>query len=73
MKAKTLTRAAFAIPGDITTLTGGYIYERRLLEGLRALGHDVLHLQLAPTFPDPSAADMADAVAQLVDLPRTGH
>lgn len=69
MKAKTLTRAAFAIPGDITTLTGGYIYERRLLEGLRALGHDVLHLQLAPTFPDPSAADMADAVAQLVDLP----
>jgi glycosyltransferase involved in cell wall biosynthesis len=69
MNAEMFTQAAFAIPGDITTLTGGYIYERRLLEGLRALGHDVSHLQLAATFPDPSAADMADAVEQLVALP----
>jgi glycosyltransferase involved in cell wall biosynthesis len=69
MNAETPIHAAFAIPGDITTLTGGYIYERRLLEGLRALGHDVLHLQLAPTFPDPGAAEMADAVEQLVALP----
>lgn len=61
--------AAFAIPGDINTLTGGYIYERRLLEGLRSLGHDVQHLQLAASFPDPSAADMANAVAQLSALP----
>jgi hypothetical protein len=50
-----LRRAAFAIPGDITTPTGGYIYERRLLEGLRAQGRDVRHLQLGTSFPDPSA------------------
>lgn len=56
---------AFAIPGDIATLTGGYIYERRLLEGLRQAGHDVQHLQLAASFPDPSAADMTEAVAML--------
>jgi hypothetical protein len=60
-----LRRAAFAIPGDITTPTGGYIYERRLLEGLRAQGRDVRHLRLGPSFPDPTPADMADAVAQL--------
>jgi hypothetical protein len=60
--------AAFAIPGDIATLTGGYIYERRLLEGLRAAGRDVRHIQLAASFPDPSPADMADAVAQLAAL-----
>ncbi len=60
--------AAFAIPGDITTLTGGYIYERRLLEGLRAAGRDVLHLQVAASFPDASPADMADTVAQLAAL-----
>jgi glycosyltransferase involved in cell wall biosynthesis len=60
--------AAFAIPGDIATLTGGYIYERRLLEGLRAAGRDVLYLRLAASFPDPSPAEMADAVAQLAAL-----
>lgn len=61
-------QAAFAIPGDIATVTGGYIYERRLLEGLRALGHDVQHLQLADSFPDPAPPDMANAVAQLTAL-----
>ncbi|MFP4274673.1 MAG: glycosyltransferase family 4 protein [Paracoccaceae bacterium] len=60
--------AAFAIPGDISTPTGGYIYERRLLEGLRAAGRDVAHLQLGASFPDPSPADMADAVARLSAL-----
>lgn len=59
---------AFAIPGDLTTLTGGYIYERRLLEGLRAIGHDVLHLQLPASFPDPDARDMAEALATLQRL-----
>ncbi|WP_287886240.1 MULTISPECIES: glycosyltransferase family 4 protein [Paracoccus] len=58
--------AAFAIPGDIATLTGGYIYERRLLEGLRDLGHDMRHLQLVASFPDPTPAEMAAAVAALV-------
>ena len=64
----TLRRAAFAIPGDIRTPTGGYIYERRLLEGLRAEGRDVQHLQIGASFPDPSTADMADLVAQLTAL-----
>jgi glycosyltransferase involved in cell wall biosynthesis len=61
-------QAAFAIPGDIATLTGGYIYERRLLEGLRAAGRDVLHIRLAASFPDPPPRDMEDAVAQLAAL-----
>ncbi len=60
--------AAFAIPGDIETLTGGYIYERRLLEGLRGAGRHVTHIRLAASFPDPGPADMADAVAQLTAL-----
>ena len=60
--------AAFAIPGDLATLTGGYIYERRLLEGLRARGRDVAHLRLGASFPDPTPADMADAAAELAAL-----
>lgn len=65
----TLRRAAFAIPGDITTLTGGYIYERRLLEGLRATGRQVDHIVLGPGFPTPSPSEMAEAAAQLIALP----
>lgn len=61
--------ATFAIPGDITTLTGGYIYERRLLEGLAARGHDMQHLVLPASFPDPSDAEMAESVAALAALP----
>ncbi len=64
----TLQKAAFAIPGDINTLTGGYIYERRLLEGLRAQGRDVAHIPLGASFPTPSGTDMADAGASLTDI-----
>lgn len=60
-----LRPAAFAIPGDIDTVTGGYIYEKRLLEGLRDQGRDVQHLELPASFPDPSRAEMADALRQL--------
>lgn len=60
-----LSPAAFAIPGDITTLTGGYIYERRLLESLRELGREVQHVRVGASFPDPSSNDVADTVAQL--------
>ncbi|MCZ0961219.1 glycosyltransferase family 4 protein [Paracoccus benzoatiresistens] len=61
--------AAFAIPGDIATLTGGYIYERRLLEGLRRIGHDMLHLELPASFPDPSPEEMKAALAALAAVP----
>jgi glycosyltransferase involved in cell wall biosynthesis len=61
-------RAAFAIPGDITTLSGGYIYERRLLEGLRDGGRDVEFVQLGGSFPDPSPSDVADTVQKLLSL-----
>lgn len=64
----TLQKAAFAIPGDMTTLTGGYIYERRLLIGLRAQGRDVAHIPLGPSFPTPSGGDMRDAAQVLTAL-----
>lgn len=65
------TSAAFAIPGDITQPTGGYYYERRLLEGLRDVGHDVQYLQIGASFPDPTPDDMADLIAQLSTLEPT--
>ncbi|MCA0942534.1 glycosyltransferase family 4 protein [Salipiger pacificus] len=44
---------AFAIPGDLCQKTGGFIYERRLLEELRAAGREVHHVAL------PAAAGAA--------------
>lgn len=37
---------AFAIPGDHRQNTGGFIYERRLLEELQAAGREVTHVAL---------------------------
>lgn len=61
--------AAFALPGDITTLTGGYIYDRRLVEGLRAQGRAVRVIQLPDSFPTPDDGDMDAALDQLAALP----
>ena len=61
--------AAFAIPGDIDQMTGGYIYEKSLLLALRAAGRPVAHVELPGSFPDAPPADMARTVAQLAALP----
>ncbi|MEI4260264.1 glycosyltransferase family 4 protein [Roseovarius sp. D0-M9] len=61
--------AAFAVPGDLTSLTGGYHYDRQLLAALRAAGRDVAHVALPDGFPFPTPADMARAEAQLADNP----
>ncbi|NKX44018.1 glycosyltransferase family 4 protein [Roseicyclus persicicus] len=65
----TAPSAALAVPGDLMTLTGGYIYDRRLLCGLRALGREVAHVALGGSFPDPTPADMAAAAARLAEVP----
>ncbi|MBM7069271.1 glycosyltransferase family 4 protein [Actibacterium sp. 188UL27-1] len=59
----------FAIPGDMYRKTGGFIYERTLLETLQALGLDIRHLQLPAGFADPTPAEMTQAIADLVALP----
>lgn len=60
---------AFAVPGDITRRTGGYIYDRNLIEALRAGGRQVDLMSLPAGFPDPSPAEMAAAVDALAALP----
>ncbi len=63
-------RIAFAVPGDLMTLTGGYIYDRRVMQELRDLGWTVDHIALPAGFPDPSPQDMAEALQLLRDVPQ---
>lgn len=49
----------FAVPGDINNLTGGTIYDRRVLELLPSLGIDATLCTLPASFPFPSSADLA--------------
>jgi len=50
----------FAIPGDLNTPTGGYRYDKRVIEELPSLGWRVKHLQLSSEFPSPSDQALAD-------------
>jgi len=65
----TAPRAALAVPGDLTTLTGGYIYDRRLLHELRVQGINVMHIALPGSFPTPPSQDMDAAFDQLASIP----
>ena len=67
----TVTQAALAVPGDITTLTGGTIYDRRLLHALRDLGVNVTHITLPASFPAPTSRDMTATFQRLSSLPDT--
>lgn len=61
--------AVLAVPGDITTVTGGYIYDRRLFEELQSAGREMRLIRLADSFPFPGKAEMADALTRLQALP----
>jgi len=62
-------KLALLVPGPFDTVSGGYIYDRRILEGLRARGHDAQVLELAGHHPLPDAAAGAAARDMLSALP----
>lgn len=64
-----MTKAVFAIPGDVMTLTGGYGYARSVLLLLPMFGIDVRHMPLADGFPIPSQQQLSEALAQLRRVP----
>ena len=57
------------IPGDITTRTGGYAYDRRIIDGLRQLGMQVELVSLDGDFPFPDEAQLVKAERRLAELP----
>jgi glycosyltransferase involved in cell wall biosynthesis len=61
---------AFAVPGDLAIPTGGYAYDRRIIEELRELGWQIDVIDLGEGFPRPSAERKAIARQRLTDVPR---
>ena len=61
-------RLAFIVPAPLSATSGGYIYDRRLLDGLRAQGAAVRVIELAGRYPAPDAAARAAMAAALDGL-----
>jgi glycosyltransferase involved in cell wall biosynthesis len=57
------------VPGPFAAISGGYIYDRRMVEGLRALGETVEVVELPGTHPAPDDAATEGARAALAALP----
>jgi glycosyltransferase involved in cell wall biosynthesis len=62
-------RFAFAVPGDLTTPTGGYAYDRRMMTELGDLGWRIDLLDLGEGFPWPDEATRATAQSRLLAMP----
>lgn len=62
-------RIALLVPGPFDTISGGYIYDRRLVAGLRGAGHTVDVVELAGRHPLPDAAATEAARAALDAVP----
>jgi glycosyltransferase involved in cell wall biosynthesis len=63
-------RLAFAVPGDLATLTGGYAYDRRIIAELKALGWTIDVIDLGEGYPRPDAANRAAAPELLARMPQ---
>jgi len=56
-----MTPSVLVAPGPLDSRTGGYIYDRRMVEGLRRLGRQVDVLELDSSFPHPTPAALEHA------------
>lgn len=57
------------VPGSVDTLTGGFIYDRRIAAELRARGWRVEVRELHASFPHPTAAALDHAEAVFASMP----
>jgi glycosyltransferase involved in cell wall biosynthesis len=64
-----MTPVVLVAPGPIESRTGGYIYDRRMVEGLRCLGWQVDVIELDSTFPNPTPAALERASHTFAAIP----
>ncbi len=64
-----MKRFAFAVPGDLSTPTGGYAYDRRMIAELGKLGWQIDIVDLGQGFPFPDDATRKVAHERLLAIP----
>lgn len=64
-----MKRAAFAIPGHLDTPTGGYAYDKRIIDELCILGWQIQAIDLGSSFPHPDDAAREVALGRLLTIP----
>lgn len=63
-----MRRLAFAVPGDLDTPSGGYAYDKRIIDELRAIGWQVDAIDIGAEFPYPSVDARAAAMRRLAAI-----
>jgi glycosyltransferase involved in cell wall biosynthesis len=69
MKARLAPDLRFAVPGDIGTVSGGYRYDRMLIDALTRKGRVVKLLSWPGAYPFPSPSEAAEAARSLAACP----
>jgi glycosyltransferase involved in cell wall biosynthesis len=64
-----MKQLVFAFPAQLSTPTGGYIYDRKIIEGLKARGWHIQLLSLGDGFPFPEQQVVDQARLLLLELP----
>lgn len=59
---------AFIVPGALDQRTGGYLFDRHVVDGLKAAGREVVLGELAGRFPEPDAVARGAAASFLAGL-----
>jgi glycosyltransferase involved in cell wall biosynthesis len=62
-----MTELAFVVPGRLDQLTGGYLYDRHIIDGLRSRGRAVKVIELGPNDRETALAELTDGTAAVID------
>lgn len=63
------TDVRLVVPGSLETPTGGYLYDRRILQELETLGFRSSVLSLDDSFPTPTGAALTEAGGRFAVIP----
>ncbi|MBV8934285.1 MAG: glycosyltransferase family 4 protein [Alphaproteobacteria bacterium] len=62
-----MTELVFVVPGRLDQLTGGYLYDRNIIDGLRALGRPIRVVELAAHNRQTALAELSDGTTTVID------